>query len=304
LQTGGEVFLGGGIMDEILLEESLKASKDEKKIRKIFSESSAWYSYCEFAARRLKEKYYADEDYWKLNDCTQTISIRYSHFPVKLKLFMNETVADALVNQKQEKLNNRSFKEVFVEALQSAKEGIHENAPELIFLTGGVSKLPAVRVWCREVFPDAVVIAGSEPEFSVSKGLAWCGKIDHEMKEFRAEIEQLKQSSAVEQIVEKHLNDLYKASVSALVHPIMEDVVMPVIEKWRDGAIEKLSDIDDVLQNDIDTWLHTDEARQLLAKPVASWLKTVSYELEEYTIPICTKHNVPYSALSITSYLA
>ena len=31
LRTAGEVFLGGGLMDETVLEESLKASKDEKK---------------------------------------------------------------------------------------------------------------------------------------------------------------------------------------------------------------------------------------------------------------------------------
>ncbi len=65
LRTGGEVFLGGGIMDEILLEESVRRSKNEKKIREIFEKSSAWKSYCEFAARRLKEKYFSDEEYWQ-----------------------------------------------------------------------------------------------------------------------------------------------------------------------------------------------------------------------------------------------
>ena len=61
LKTGGEVMLGGGIMDEILLEESVAASPDAKNIRKIFEESEAWKTYCEFAARRLKEKYFTDE---------------------------------------------------------------------------------------------------------------------------------------------------------------------------------------------------------------------------------------------------
>ena len=62
--------------------------------------------------------------------------------------------------------------------------------------------------------------------------------------------------------------------------------------------------IDGELQKEIDVYLHTEEARKLLMKPVASWLKTVSYALEEYTMPICVKHNVPYSALSLNSYLS
>jgi len=58
------------------------------------------------------------------------------------------------------------------------------------------------------------------------------------------------------------------------------------------------------MQKQIDTYLHTDEARALLMKPVAKWLKGVAYELEEYTMPICVRHNVPYSSLSLNSFLS
>ena len=37
---------------------------------------------------------------------------------------------------------------------------------------------------------------------------------------------------------------------------------------------------------------------------MSSWLRPVAYELEEYTMPICVRHNVPYRALNLTSYLA
>ena len=59
-----------------------------------------------------------------------------------------------------------------------------------------------------------------------------------------------------------------------------------------------------MLQNEIDAYLHTDEARAILAKPVSGWLKKIAGELEEHTIPICVRHNVPYSALSLNSYLS
>ena len=304
LKTGGEVFLGGGIMDEILLEEALNDSGNEKKIRKIFEESEPWHSYCDFAARRLKEKYFSDEDYWKTSECIQTVNIHYGLFPVKLTLKMNAQIADKLLNKKVKRLDNRSFKEVFLESLNQAKADISEREPELIFLTGGVSKLPAIRTWCREAFPDAVVISGTEPEFSVANGLAYCGRIDEELREFKAEINQLISSSIVEKIVERRINELYHTCVEEMVDPILENVAFPIVERWRRGTIEKLSDIDALMQEEIDQYLHTDDARQLLAKPVSSWLKNIAYELEDHTMPICIRHNVPYSALSLNTYLS
>ena len=304
LQTGGEVFLVGGIMDEILLEESVSAALDEKRIRKIFSESEAWRTYCEFSARRLKEKYFSDEEFWEQNECVSSVTIRYSMIPSKLTLRMNPEIADRLLNKKVDKLDGRSFREVFTDSLVQVRDGIKDKQPELIFLTGGVSRLPAIRDWCADVFPDAVVIRGAEPEFSVASGLALCGKIDEELREFKSELEDLKASSVVEDIVQAHITELYHSTVEALVDPILKEVVRPVVERWRTGSIEKLSDIDSVLQNEIDVYLHTDDARAILAKQVSSWLKNISSELEEHTMPICVRHNVPYSALSLNSYLS
>lgn len=304
LKTGGEVFLGGGVMDEILLEESIKSSGNEDKIRKIFEESEPWRSYCDFAARRLKEKYFSDEEYWSQNECSQSISIRQGLLPTKLKLKIDPEIADQLLNQKVKRLEDRSFKEVFMESLIQAKSSISEKQPELIFLTGGVSKMPVIRKWCQEVFDDAVVITCAEPEFSVASGLAWCGKVDDELRQFKEEVSALVDSSTVEQIVEKHISELYHDAVNTMVEPILEHVALPISEKWRNGDIEKLSDIDPIMQEEIDRWLHTSEARSLLMKPVAKWLKTVSYELEEYTMPICVRHNIPYSSLSLNSFLS
>ena len=304
LKTGGEVFLGGGIMDEILLEESLKLSSNEAKIRKIFEESEPWLSYCDFAARRLKEKYFSEEEYWKDKECSQSISIHHGFLPTKFVLKIDERIANELLNQKVERLGNKSFKEVFMESLIQSKEAIVDKQPELIFLTGGVSKMPIIRSWCQEVFEDAVVVSSLEPEFSVSSGLAWCGKVDDELASFKEEISRLVDSNTVEQIVENHLSELYHDAVETMVEPILENVALPISERWRSGKIEKLADIDPIMQKEIDDWLHTDEARTLLMKPITKWLKTVSYELEEYTMPICVKHNVPYSSLSLNSYMS
>ena len=304
LKTGGEVSLGGGIMDEILLEEAVSNSFDPARIRRIFAENEAWRTYCEFAARRLKEKYFTDEEYWQKEKLTQTVTIRAQLLPVRLKLSMDPEIAHKLLHKKSERLGDRSFYEVFTDSLSQVRDSITEKQPELIFMTGGVSRLNAIRDWCREIFPDAVVICGSEPEFSVAKGLASCGKIDEELREFKADLAALIESTTVEDIVEQHIDELYHSTVDALVDPILEKVALPVIDRWREGGVERLADIDGIMEQEIDAYLHSEEGRSLLARTVAVWLKTVALNLEEHTMPICVKHNVPYSALSLDSYLS
>lgn len=303
LQTAGEVRLGGGIMDELVLEESVRRSDNSDAVRRALEASDPWRSYCEFAARRLKEQYFSDEEYWQKNDCRKTVRI-LSGGNLRLTLRLDADIADRVLNRGAKQLNGKSFREAFRESLVQLRDKLGEHRPELLFLTGGVSKLPAIRQWCAEIFPDAVVITGAEPEFSVSRGLAWSGRIDEELRQFRQEVQELVDSSAVEQIVDRRIDDLYHRIVDTMVEPILRRVALPVFDRWRNDEIEKLSDIDGIVQKEIETWLHTDEAQQLLVKPIAEWLKSVAYDVEEKTMPICVRHNVPYRAMSLNSYFS
>ncbi|MDO5133400.1 MAG: hypothetical protein Q4D81_10535 [Eubacteriales bacterium] len=392
LQTAGEVALGGGIMDELLLEAAVEASPDRDALRRVFEQSPPWRSYCEFAARRLKEKYFADEEYWKDQDCLQTVSVYAdpagssgSGNPrvIRLQLRMDPRMAERILEEPAPQLGGKSFHAVFEASLAQIREklaaengaaenpgpagsagtdgskggmgtseaaglkGTEESAkeagtpgpadsagkggsigpfglsgaaqaskkgrdrtrgegrmPELLFLTGGVSRMPALRAWCRKAFPEAIVITGAEPEYSVSRGLAYSGRIDEELRAFRQEVRELVESTMVERIVEEHVEDLFHRTVDALVEPILRSAAIPVFDRWRSGEIRRLADIDSEMEREIDTFLHSPEAAELLVKPITSWLRPIAYRLEEYTMPICVRHNVPYRALSLTSFLS
>ena len=58
------------------------------------------------------------------------------------------------------------------------------------------------------------------------------------------------------------------------------------------------------MEKEIENYLHTEEVQEMLIRPVTQWLKPVSYELEELTMPICIRHGVPYRALSLSSFLS
>ena len=299
LQTAGEVRFGGGLMDEALLERCA----DTKALREALDGSPAWRSYCEFAARRLKEKYFSDEDYWRDNECVRTIPVRGDP-DLRLTLRMDRRAADALLTHPMPSLGGKSFRETFLSSLRDVRDRIEDRQPELLFLTGGVSKMRAVRDWCAEVFPEAVVITGAEPEFSVARGLAWSGRIDSQLRKFRREVDDLIASHEIEAAVDGSIDDLYRSVVDALVDPILKEVALPAFDRWRRGEIRRLSDIDAVMQKDIEAWLHTDRAQEILYRPIAEWLRPVAYRIEEKTMPICLKYDVPYKAMSLTSYFA
>ena len=316
-ETAGEVALGGGLMDELLLEKAVASSKKPQEIRDIFAKSEAWKNYCEFKARRLKERYFSDEAYWQQNDCSETVLIRYGK-PKKLTLRMDAAVAKALTEEKMPSLGDendarsgaalnlhsgRSFKEVFIKSLQNIKQSITGQMPEFIFLTGGVSKMACIHDWCQEVFPDAVLISSAEPEFSVAKGLSYSGRIDEEMRLFREELQELISSDTVESIVQENIRELYLKVMEVLVDPILEEVAEPIFDRWRRGEIARLSDTDKELLKEIPAFLHSDRAAELMKKPIAAWMKPVARELEAYTVPICVKHHIPYRALSLSTYL-
>ena len=142
----------------------------------------------------------------------------------------------------------------------------------------------------KEAYPDSVVVTGPHPEFSVARGLAYSGRIDEDMRAFRREVSNLIDSAVVEQLVEEHLDELYDAVVDALVEPLMENAVINIFDRWRSGEIERLSE--------------GPEAQKLLVGVISGWLKPVAYALEEYTMPICVSHGIPYKALNLTTYLS
>ena len=242
-------------------------------------------------------------EYFADHECRDSVLIRHAFPPVRLGIEMSAEIADHLENGSSAKLEGDSFRNVFVTSLRNVRKAITGPAPELLFLTGGVSKMPGIRQWCCEVFPEAIVITGAEPEFSVSRGLAWTGRIDEELREFRKEIADLNNTSVVEDIVKQHIPELYKNVVDTMTEPIIRKAAVPVFNRWRSGEIAGLDDTDNELEKEIAAYLQTDEARELMVAPISEWLKPIAEKLEDYTEPVCIRHNVPYTALSLKSFL-
>ncbi|MBR4473608.1 MAG: Hsp70 family protein [Oscillospiraceae bacterium] len=304
IRTGGEVALGGGVMDEVLLDACIAASPNAASLRRVMEESESWKVDCELHARKLKEKYYSlPADERGSRDCSESLMITYDE-PMILDLVMNRKTAALLTEKPCPQLNGQSFRKVFCAGLKEVRESIGDQLPELLFLTGGVSRMEEIRSWCQEVFPEAVIYTDREPEFSVARGLAWCGRIDHELQCFRADVEKLIASNTVESIVSSRLNDLYLSALKELLDPLLDQAVKPVLLDWRSGKIERIKDMEEALQERIKVYLYSEQAKASLYQPVADWLLQISDELEQYTSEICRRYHVPDRSLEISSVLS
>ena len=304
IRTGGEVKLGGGIMDEVLLEACVGESPDTSAIREVFAESESWRVECELHARALKERYFSESaEYWTRHRCVDSLLITYDK-PVMLDLFLDEKMARRLTDQPCRQLSGKSFHEVFCAGLREVRDNIGEKQPELLFLTGGVSRMAAIADWCREVFPEAVIYSDREPEFSVARGLAWCGRIDDELGRFRQEVDLLIHSSAVERIVSAHLPALYQGVLDQLLDPILEHAVWPALLDWREGKLRTLAETETALQEKIKLYLYSKDAKEQLYTPVNEFVRQVADELQIHTSEICRTYHVPDHALEISSHLA
>ncbi|MBQ7680098.1 MAG: hypothetical protein IJT34_09665 [Butyrivibrio sp.] len=297
IHTGGEVSLGGGIMDAVLLRECIARSADPAGLTRVFEESSSWRVYCELTARHLKEQYFSGDGE---EACETSCLINYDGTQL-LDIRMDGEIADILTEKACPELNGRSFHHAFIEGLRTVRESIGAVPPELLFLTGGVSRMPRISAWCREIFPEAILFHDREPEFSVARGLSWCGRVDDEVQLFRQEVDAYIRSDAIETIVAAHLEELYRIAQVVLIDPILMKAVKPVLVDWRKGNIVRLADIEPILRQRIDDYLHSAEATKLLLEPVGTWMERMSAELQRETSLICRKYHLPERSLEIAS---
>ena len=304
IRTGGEVALGGGVMDEVLLNTCVSRSPNAAALRRVLDESESWRVDCELHARHLKERYYSmTAEERAEQECAESLLITYDD-PLILDLKMDADTSKTLTDRPCPQLNGKSFRQVFCAGLREVRDSIGSEQPELLFLTGGVSRMEEIRVWCQEVFPDSVIYTDREPEFSVARGLAWCGRIDDELGRFREEVDRLIHSSAVELIVAEHLPALYQDVLDKLLDPILAHAVEPALLDWREGKIGTLAETEAALKEKIKLYLYSKDAKEQLFGPVDAFLRRVSEDLQKHISPICRKYRVPDHSLEISSRLA
>ena len=295
----GDTNLGGGVLDEILLERSIAGSREKEKLRHVMEESPAWRSYCELEARRLKEQYFLNEEKWEEVPLRKKLLVCYEE-PVTLELSISGEDIREIIDSPVSALGGRSFKACLQDALRAAATASRECPPRAVILTGGASRMHFFQELCRETFSKALMVLCPEPECSIARGLCYCGRVDENLAVFRKEVASIAHGDLLTSTVNANIHALYTPIATAL-YESAKDAALDSVALWRRGGVETIDELDDVLSRRIADAISGEDMKKRLEGSVRVWLERVMGELEGKLTDLCLRCGVPAEHMSLSS---
>ena len=296
----GNNFLGGSLIDELIFNHSLKKHPSKKQLEKIFYENPTQKQKCILSSRKLKEKYFSNEVKWTTESVNKSQRIPYSP-PIYFDIELKKEDMDKILDSKIESLNNSSWKKAFLNELVNAKEEMKKNPPKIVLITGGTSKIGFIKDYCEDVFSEARIIKGNEPEFTISKGLSKCGKIDINIKQFNRDINALFTSGKIEQKIDEKIPDLIELLSKNIVNHILFNISFNAFKDWKKGDIITLNDLAKEVEYRTTAWIKSNEGNKLIINTLIQWISDSRDVFENVTNPICDKYNLPRNSLNVTN---
>ena len=299
----GSNELGAGILDKIILESSLNA-----ELRELFEEYPQYRDQCLLYSREVKENYFNSENTEEAPaDIFKRVSEKRILFGVEIgNGDMDEILSTPIskyLQQPDEELHGLGWPSVFRKELERAREKTEDNPPQMVLLTGGASQMDFVLKCCEEVFPDAKIKMGAEPEFTIARGLAWAGRQDDKVRIFRKEIKDVLESGELQNTIRiAPLKKLIEGIVDFLI-PKLERVILSAFRDWRNGVISTLNGMESATESRIKQYLESLKgpgAKELEEKVVRDWIDTnVKPVVDGLFTPICERSGIPASSLSL-----
>lgn len=305
LQLGdtGEVALGAGIIDRLLLEANVDLHPERDRLRSLLRQYPALESRCEMEARRLKERYFDAQRRGSTRTYPCESSIRlYTDPEIRVDMLCTDEMMDRLLSTPLEILGGKSYLQAYRASLRGLLSQLSV-PPSLILMTGGAMRMPFMREIAAEVFPDASIVQGNNPEFAIARGLCYALRMEERRQGFLQDVDGLIRSDAVETVVADALKPLF-ASLAPLVVDEIVDVLIPsLFTQWRKGGIKTLNQLMQEIEGQAPAFIRSGEMREKLRPVIAAWLNTLRPKLEEITNPICDRYAIPRTSLRLPNFV-
>ncbi len=299
----GSNELGAGILDKIILERSLNA-----ELRELFEEYPQYRGQCLLFSREVKEGYFNSKNKREPVEYFKRVGEKRIPFDVEIgdtemKEILSTSICEYL-QQPGEELRGLDWPSSFQRELQRAREETEDNPPQMILLTGGASQMDFVLKCCEEVFPSAKVVRGEEPQFTIARGLAWAGRRDDKVENFRKEFRHILDSGELQKTIRTaSLKKLIDGIVDFLV-PELERIILSAFRDWRNGHISTLNGMENATESRIKQYLESLKgpgAKKLGEKVIKDWIDTsVRPVVNDLFTPICDKAGIPDSSLRLS----
>lgn len=299
VETEGDVKLGGGLMDEMIVQHALKEMPDQtaaERLREYLGRSPDWHSRVMLQAREIKEEYFRDEEMYFDSGAEIIKSIRVIGGPglnFRLNLRLSpEIVEKELIAQPHPLLDHQSFESRLLNTLRMVHHRIKKREPKLVILTGGPSRMRFFQEMCRDEFRKSRVIVSAEPEFDIARGLAYAGGVDEGAARLLKDIREYVRGSAVEDTVQAGLPELIGDISRALSRGLMNGCVLTAFHAWRDGDLKTLQDFERVATEAIHAYILSGEGRDVISSACAPWTESLLAKVQEELDEMARRHKV------------
>jgi len=299
----GESALGGGILDQLLLEMNLKRSPRCQEIEGFFRRFPSYKARAELEARKVKEMYFTQLARGESPMAESSVKIYAGDGPVTLDITASVRDMQQLLARPLDSLSGLSFEGAYLESLQRAREQLSDCPPQVILLTGGASRMGFLAEQCRQVFPNAQILRGLEPEYAIARGLCHALRVDQKTKGFAEAVTTLAQSSEMETLVMQGLPALFECITPPLVEKMTQQVALRCYNAWQQGDIRTIGDIGKQMALEMTGVVQDPEFKEVLTPAITKWLSDLHPEMEKLTDPICDQYGLPRASLRLPSAL-
>ena len=299
LSLFGDTNLGGGLLDEMILDRCIRRSPDRASLERVMQASPAWKSFCELEARRLKEQYFTSEEKWHAQPLTKQLVVCYDE-TLMLELSLDGATVEEIIQAPCAALGGRSFMVCLQDALAAAVKLSKDCPPQVVILTGGASRMAFFRQACRDAFQTSLLVLCPEPECSIARGLAYAGRVDENLKIFRQEVASIARGERLQAAVGAKVHALYQPIASALFD-IARSSALDAVKFWRRGGVNTIKELDALLETRIAEAFSGEEAAERIRGDLAIWTGELLSQLEGDLEALCLRCGVPPEKMALSS---
>lgn len=299
LSLFGDTNLGGGLLDEMILERCIRLSPDRAALERVMQASPAWKSYCELEARRLKEQYFLSEEKWQSQPLGKQLVVCYDE-TLMLDLALDGAAIDEIIHAPCAALGSRSFISCLQDALAAAVRLSSACPPQVVILTGGASRMAFFRQACKEAFPQSLTVLCPEPECSIARGLSYAGRVDENLKIFRQEVASIARGERLQSTVCARVHALYQPIACALFE-VARDSALDAVKLWRRGSVKTVKELDALLETRIAEAFSGEEAAEKIRHDLSLWTADLIAQLESELEALCLRCGVPPEKMALSS---
>ena len=298
----GDPHLGGGLMDEEIVLQSINQLKDiEKKeiMLQILNEDATRRSLLMLEARKLKEAYF--ESNGELANGIKVCPIFSKGIP-SFAIHLSDEIIHRVVSKPLALLSGNSFYSQLQDQLNKAKILTRETPPKLIILTGGASQMTFFREMCNDTFAksDVQIRYSQSPAYDIARGLALAGRSEENLIALRKAVKQYIQGDLVINLVKGKLPTLVNSLADIMITSAMPDVIIPTLTKWKYyNEKTSLNSLNTQITQALTTYFTTEKCTNSMSDCIRKWSNSVFIIIQNEIDSLCRKYELHTSIIQI-----